>query len=283
MNPSDDEERSGAAVKTSEEIEELLEPQAIPDERIVRHAEKNDSYREAPTLTNDEEIIQPPLEQLEEQIQTQYKKEVEQEVVVENSMSQEEIVLERAIPSDAVPQEVIPQDSPPTHLLSQADILQGIALPPYEESQQVVEETKIETQSVPAVPAVPAVAEVPPAVDQEAVPEAVLSQPPVYHTLSGGPDTLQHDIAEHAKEVRPEPPLGMKYVNATSGYTIPDPNYISHNQPGMESSSNFFLVLLSGIIVIVGGTIAYLYLYVPETFKQASDAIVIIKDQIFKK
>jgi hypothetical protein len=211
MNPSDDEVKS--ADEVSEVNEDLLEPQAIPDERIVRHAERADSYREAPTLGNDEEIIQPPLEpesstqnddvtekiaelQKEEQVLMDALNHTDATPTVEQSqredtnsdMAQDDVtsIVEKDEP-------VIPQSSIPENPVTQVDIepLGSHAEDQLPKPSDAASET-ISAKSEDSIP-VPVVAPVPENNQSQATPQdapQTSGEQVVYHTVSGGPETL---------------------------------------------------------------------------------------------
>ncbi len=252
MNPSDDEEINEAqneqsVTQSSEEIEELLEPKAIPDERIVRHAEKNDSYREAPTTDDDEEIIQPPLETTEN--------------IEEN---------------EKVAEEATQQTEPEPAMEEVSDIISEIA-----------PEIKEEIFQEPPVPQVEAMPEVVPQQEEIQIQPGLPATPPPghveYHTISGGPETINDTISEHSKVDRVgPPPVGMMYANSTSGYTIPDPHYVPPDPRGAEIPGNFGMVLFLGTVAIIGAGVTYVYFYMPEVFDEFFSALVIIKNEMFK-
>jgi hypothetical protein len=277
MNPTD-EEVNESATQSKEEIEQLLEPQAIPDERIVRHAEKNDSYRESPDL--EEEIIQPPLEKVEE-------------VIINEALPIKEVVPEVETPPLEEASETAPvalEEGSPLPLMSQHDIVPEGG--PYEEPS--VEQSAPEPEVVPLVGN-----EEPPVqmtVDTGTLPESISetiptleAQSTVYHTVSGGPETL-NDVASHTKKVEQsatqpnqEGSQTPNYTNAASGYTIPDPKYVSATVPATNSQSSFGVILFLGFILIIGIIVGGTYFLFPDTFKQILSAVLVIKTQLLKQ
>jgi hypothetical protein len=241
MNPSDDEQSKVVADQTSKEIEELLEPQAIPDERIVRHAEKNDSYREAPTV-DEEEIVQLPLEPPEEDVVEKGEPPVGEEQVVDNNLSSTASTSENI---STVTKETLDGLS-----ISQKDIQPEIALG----INEVVEEQ----------------------VSQQ-------PEPVVYHTISGGPETFD-ETRSNKQDIPKDPSLEVgAYTNAASGYTIPDPHYAPFQSQPVEYGGNFGMTLFLIILGMLGGVLAYVYFFIPEVSDQFFSALLIIKDQVFKK
>lgn len=261
MNPSDDEEINESTARRSEEIDGLLEPKAIPDERIVRHAERNDSYREAPTLTNDEEIIQPPLEPTLDELEEKIKQASPLEYTIESKEEESEDAEVQQSPQESFPDEIITKQeqallaSLPT--ISQQDVLPA----------QEIDTTVPPTQPIK--------------IDSE-VPESST----VYHTVSGGPETI-HDLmagkiqteqvaGPHAEVIHPS-------GSSASGYSIPNPNYVTPLQTVHEDQSNFGFMIPLVISATIAAALSYLYFFMPQTFDQMYDAILIIKDQIFKQ
>ncbi len=220
MNPSD-EEITEITDKKLEEIETLLEPQAIPLERIVRHTDNNDHYREPVESDSVDEVTQPPLD-----------------VVLENTSEGENKVLDEE------------QVSP---------------LPAFELS---TEEASNESYA-----------------DSPVVTAPLLSSDTVYHTISGGPETL-NDIIAHEQALHPQPlPQNSQNHNPyiSSGYTIPNPEYIGNQVITVEEQNNFWIGFFLFIMVIIGGGMTYVFFFMPEIFDQAFQAIGVIKDQLLKK
>lgn len=270
MNPSDEEVIKGDD-EVMDETEAIEAPQVIEEERIVRHAEKNDSYREAPDL--EEEIVQPPLDPPEE---VEMKGDLPKE---DDIQIKEDVPVVTEVVPDTTP--VISEEVTPLPRMSQHDIEPEIV--PYEETitEEVSPSPEVTPQTVQEVVS-EQVVEVPQATLQVApVPSA---EPVVYHTISGGPETLNESISHHKnvdQAVSGQPPT--TYTNAATGYTIPNPNYVPPVTPVVAPQSYFGIIFFFGFILIVGGAIGYVYFVMPETFNQFISAVVVVKDQILKK
>lgn len=268
MNPSDDEEEKDVRSQDEEEIEELLEPQAIPDERIVRHAERNDSYREAPTLTNDEEIIQLPLDPPEEETipdvhpvaQTHVVIEEEQEEVVESPLSESAPLITEV--------EMMSQEIP--HISEVENIIPEVQ----DQEDKIAEPVPVPLETITSPE------------PQPQAPLPLSDQPHTeYHTVSGGPETI-HDIMSHQLQATQaeHPPTDTTYptIMSVSGYTIPNPNYVTPVHQDLKPASNlgftFFLILMA----LIGGAFAYVYFFMPQTFDEVFAAVTIVFDELLK-
>ncbi len=226
MNISDEEIKE-VTDQNREDIENLLEPQMIPDERIIRHADTNDHYRE-PTESDESEIIaQPSLEVVPEN-----------EKELENGISYKE------------PPEVVPTP----------DVLIG------DDSNEIQLKSPIIESAVP-------------------------STGTVYHTISGGPDTLSDTMA-HEQVLQPQSSSKNNKNNTeyvSSGYSIPNPEYLGNqpNQPNqvthVEEQHNIWVIFSLFVTVIVGGLITYSFFFVPEILDQMFQGMDSIKNQLFKK
>ena len=243
MNPSDDEQSKVVADQTSEEIEALLEPQAIPNEHIVRHAEKNDSYRETP-IVDAEEIVQPPLDPPEEDVVEKVEPLVVEEQGVDASLS-----ITMSTPEN-IPMSVNIKESLEVLPISQKDVQPEIVLGIYGIAEEQVSQQP---------------------------------EPVVYHTVSGGPQTLDESVTYKQDVIKDSSLEVGAYTNAASGYTIPDPHYAPPQPQLVEKTSNFGIMLFLIILTILGGALAYVYFFIPEVSDQFFSALVIIKDQILKK
>jgi hypothetical protein len=243
MNPTDEEEQKSEVTPTSEEIEELLEPKAIPEERITRHAERNDSYRESPTIGSDEEIIQPPLEpEVSEPVQpAEVYQPTESEIIPQEQS--EEVVEHTDI--STVGEHRITQDE----ILASAPRAEEQVI----ESNQQAEVTTssfAEQKAVPlsdpmAVHVEPLVTQTVPEPPQQTPPQSPEGAPVMYHTVSGGPETIHDKIAaQHKIDEVNAPPINTVHplVTSASGYTIPNPNYIPPLQPEHVTQSNFGMI-----------------------------------------
>lgn len=296
MNPSDEEETSNGVTakqeETQEAIEDLLEPKAIPDERIVRHAERNDSYREAPTIGNDEEIVQPPLEL--EVIEVKPKS-TSLSANDSKSMEQEEVSpiqeIEEAQTSQVHEEAITKEEG--VQLLTQDEILHSTDIPEASPVQVVGEER------------IPSIADIQPVVPTEApiesaqvplvtqtAPEPIVTEsqgeaPVVYHTVSGGPETIKEKMTEHFQAVQAANPPTIdtthSVITTSSGYTIPNPNYAGSPQVIAETESNIGFIFFLIILALIGGVFAYVYFFMPEAFDKFYDAVIIVVSELFKK
>ena len=270
MNPLDEEEIK----ENDEEIvetEAIEAPVVIEEEHIVRHAEKNDSYREAPTLDNNEEIVQSPLDPSDE---VEMKVDVPNE---DNGQVKEDVLVMKEVIPDVVP--VTTEEISPLPHMSQHDIEpEGV---PHEE---VTVEQKPSPEMMPQIVqevVTEQVAKAPQASPQE-VPVTPV-EPVVYHTISGGPETLNNTISHHKNVDQVNSQPSTTYTNTTMGYTIPNPNYVPPVVPVTHPQSYFGIILFFGFILILSGALGYVYFVMPETFNQFFSAVVVIKDQILKK
>lgn len=274
MNPSDDEVNEGVS-QSEEEIESLLEPQAIPDERIVRHAEKNDSYREAPDL--EEEIVQSPLKKVS---------------VIETLPVREGVTETETLHTEDIPEVALSnlEEVAPLPRMSQHDIDPEVI--PQEEVviEQTVLDPEIMPQTINEEPVVQMVTEN--EVASQSVSESVPTsqiQPVVYHTISGGPETLNDVASQHKKVEQPVEQSNQSgsqtpnYANAPSGYVIPDPKYMPSTVPVANSQTSFGIVIFLGSVLIIGVAVGGVYFLLPETFNQILLSIIVIKDQLLKK
>lgn len=284
MNPTDEEVQNSKGNPTPEEIEALLEPKAIPEERITRHAERNDSYRESPTTGNDEVIVQPPLEpEVLEPIHP-----------VEELQSSESVTAPQAHTEEEVLHNEIPVEV--EHRITQDEIL---ASTPADEESVTDNQAHSEVMSAPVSeqkvvlasdfivpPTEPLVTQTEPEPLKQETPQAPDGAPVAYHTVSGGPETI-HDkmAAQHKVDEANAPPVNTVHplVTSASGYTIPNPNYIQPLQPERESQSNFGMVFFLILLALVGGSTTYLYFFMPELFDKIFDAVTVIFNELIKK
>lgn len=269
MNQSDEEEVKEITDTRREEIENLLEPQMIPDERIIRHAERNDSYRELPTLDKSEEIVQPPLDPSSEDL------EIEAESLLKNNDVDNLEVFKNASSVDQG--EIMP---PTISYLSQIDI------EPLKFNEQKISEVEQEPQSmVSDTVGVQQQSETLPQFKRETQnqvqpqPKIESNQPVMlYHTVSGGPETI-NDIRSAEQKVNQttgSPVTAPDYSgSSSSGYTIPNPDYVPVAPPG-QPKSNIRFIFLSLVIF----SVTYLYFFVPETFTQVYNVFLFVKDWV---
>lgn len=287
MNPSDEEEDNNDVPMTSREVDELLEPKEIPRERIVRHAETNDSYREAPSLGNDEEIIQPPLEES-----------VEENEVEESSSTGVEQETQQTQPKDLEPQEEAESTQMEAEEIPQVEDTVPITQDAILESSsisQVVTEPVEEKEILSPVQTSQTASATPPVVviqtESHPAQPVATGEPVVYHTVSGGPETIHDKMAEQLHKAQ----LGSVGTNSptiavhsnessASGYTIPNPNYVSpiQHQPEYEVDNNIGITTFLIVMAIVGGAGTYLYFFMPQTFDQIYDAVMIVFTEILK-
>jgi hypothetical protein len=261
MNSSDEE------VSINEGVQEINET-GVAEERIVRHAEKNDSYRESPDL--EEEIVQPPLEKAQKTTSA-----------VEGQFSENELIsplppfestysdTEKIAPLPPMTQhDIEPEGEIHNEAVNKEEVSESEPEMPLQQAKQQDQE-----QEQPQAP-------------QEEVP-APQAEKVVYHTISGGPETLV-DIAAHQPKVK-QPIEIPDYRNAPSGYTIPNPDYVSSippvppAAPVVTTSSNFGVIFFFIFILTLGGAIGYVYFVMPEIFNQAFSAMIVVKDQLLKK
>ena len=269
MNQSDEEEVKEITDIRREEIENLLEPQMIPDERIIRHAERNDSYRELPTLDKSEEIVQPPLDPSSEDL------EIEAESLLKNNDVDNLEVFNNVSSVDQG--EIMP---PTISYLSQIDI------EPLKFNEQKISEVQQESQLIvsDSVDVQQQLGELPQF--ERETQNQVQPQPKIesnqsatlYHTVSGGPETI-HDVKlaeQKANQTTSSPVVASDYsMSSTTGYTIPSPDYVAPPLP-QQSKSNIGLIFL--LLVIF--SVTYLYFFVPETFTQAYEVFLFVKDWV---
>lgn len=272
MNPSDDEVVKEEKGQTPEEIEDLLEPQAIPDERIVRHAETNDSYREAPSLGNDEEIVQPPLEP-EEETEPENEQIVEEVPVVEELAEVEDIQAPLSDMAENIP--VITQEEMMHPQISSVS---------NSETEPVIIQEVVE----PVPPRIIPEPEVAPVLTQATAPHSQVNTTDgatQYHTVSGGPETI-HDLMSgklHDAHSGDAPVSSIHPTESSaSGYTIPNPDYVSPPHVNAEEQSSFGSWFFLVILAIIGGAGTYLYFFMPETFDQLYDAVFVIFNSLTK-
>jgi hypothetical protein len=271
MNPSDEEDVKDDEVV--EEAEATALPQVIEEERVVRHAEKNDSYREAPDL--EEEIIQPPLDPPEE-VEVRVDPSKEDDIQIKKDTP----VIGGVIPDD-IP--VISEEIAPLARMSQHDIEPEIEPEGVSYEKTTTEETSPSPEVAPQTVQEIITEQV--VKTSQALPQTTSSaEPVVYHTISGGPETLNDAISHHKnidQAVSGQPPT--TYTNAATGYTIPNPNYVPPTVPVPAPQSYFGIIFFFGFILMVGGALGYVYFVMPETFNQFISAVVVVKDQILKK
>jgi hypothetical protein len=251
-----------------------------PEEEVERHTKPHDSYREATTTDDVEDMTQPPLEpQIEE---------LEQEL----ELTMKAVGLTPEV--DEAPEEVMEvgkvEDLPRVNDVD----------PSY--GSNVVTQDEILAIKDPVVTNVDIQAEV---AHEEIVPEVINNQEVVlpeastdlqqagtpqqveeggYHTVSGGPETI-HDKYVVGKNGTSSDPLNSSQYSsaqAASGYSIPNQNYVAPQPMDLQTQSNFGSFFMLIILAIFGGAISYVYFYMPQTFDQIFDAMVIIKNQLLK-
>ncbi len=296
MNPSDEEETSNGIVANQVEIEEpvedLLEPKAIPDERIVRHAERNDSYREAPTIGNDEEIVQPPLEPEVIEVKPEpVSLSFDDSKVVTPAEVSPVTEVEETYSAPVIEEVVVKEETTPR--LTQDEILY---------SADISEAAPVQVASVEHVPSV---ADIKPVAPTEApvesaqiplvtqtAPEPTVTEsqgeaPVVYHTVSGGPETIKEKMTEHFQAVQAANPPTVDtthpVITTSSGYTIPNPHYAGSPQVVAETESNIGFIFFLIILALIGGAFAYVYFFMPEAFDKFYDAVLVVVGELFKK
>lgn len=268
MNQSDEEAKEITDIRR-EEIENLLEPQMIPDERIMRHAERNDSYRELPTLDKSEVIVQPPLDPSSEDL------EIEAESLLRNKDVENLEVFKNVSSLDQ--DEIMP---PTISYLSQIDI------EPLRFQEQKISEVEQESQPVVSDSLdVQKQSETLPQFERETQnqvqPQTKIESnqsTTLYHTVSGGPETINDVRSAELKitQTTDSPTTALDYSGASSsGYTIPNPDYVP-GAPPQQPKSNIKLMFLCLVIF----SVAYLYFFVPETFTQVYNVFLFAKDWV---
>lgn len=288
MNQTDEDNEAKDVPMTPQEVDEILEPKEIPLERIVRHAEKNDSYREAPSLGNDEEIIQPPLESVEEE----YKSDIsnQRNEVIQNGSSKDQEPLES---KETAQLKELLQVKDATSVLTQGDVMKasvGTHLPEEpiqeKESVSVSPETSLPSLNAETIPSPEVIIKT----ESSPIAQGQTEEPIIYHTVSGGPETIQDKMASKLQKSQVESGINAPFIevhsneSSASGYTIPNPNYVSPVQiqqaHGPQNSFGITIFLL--IMTIIGGAVAYLYFFMPEMFDKIFDAIMIVFAEILK-
>ncbi len=254
-----------------------------PEEEIERHTKPHDSYREAPTTDDVEDMIQPPLdppiEELEEELESTMKAvgiTPEVTTVLEDPEEVEEVEKKEDIPqvndvdssygSNIVTQDDILALKDPviTNVDIQAEVVQEETVPVAVNNSGIVPSQVLEDQQQVVKP-------------QQAPEEG-------YHTVSGGPETI-HDkyIGNHNSTSSDQvTPLPYSSAHASSGYSIPNQNYVAPQPMDLQTQSNFGSFFMLIVLAIFGGAISYVYFYMPQTFDQVFDAMVIIKNQLIK-
>lgn len=119
-------------------------------------------------------------------------------------------------------------------------------------------------------------------VPAEPVTEPV-TEPVVYHTISGGPETLKEmkdrnapEVVEHMTSVINSTPAA-EYT--ASGYSVPQTN-ITAMVPEEHTSSFGFTIFTFLIIMALG---VYVYFLMPERFQQAATLFLSLKDSLFAR
>lgn len=121
----------------------------------------------------------------------------------------------------------------------------------------------------PTVNQAPQVAETP--VVQVAPPIPPQSSEPVYHTVSGGPETVVDVTRQKMQESLSSP---TNQIGQVADNTNPQVQ-----APPQKSSSGAISFLL--LILILGGVGAYLYYFQPDTFQEILTFILGLKDKAF--
>lgn len=253
------------------------------EEEIERHTKPHDSYRELPTTDDVKDMTQPPLEpqieELEEELKSTVQALKDNTVSVESALTSA-VKTEGVYANEPIQEEVVatPVDESikaETPTVSQEDI-QPVAI--------------IQPQTVDVyLPSQESKSDTPESIPQTEEIQSQVAQPEgkqaVYHTVSGGPETIHDKFVGSNASAPLSTSATPQYTaaQAASGYSIPNPNYVQPVPMDLQTQSNFgsvfFLVLLS----VVGGGISYVYFYMPQTFDQVFDAIIIVKNQILKQ
>lgn len=124
-----------------------------------------------------------------------------------------------------------------------------------------------------------------PEISVTSAPATVLAQPVVYHTISGGPETLSELTARGAPElasvkgstIGTPPPAPY----AASGYSVPQREVAP--APSVQSGASILFMVLLVVVILIGAPFVYLYFYKPEVFNQLIGALIIIKNQILNQ
>ncbi len=266
-----------------EEIEDEIIREE-PEEEIERHSKPHDSYRELPSNDDVVDMVQPPLEpqieELEEELATTMKAagltSDGQNNEPEELKPSEEVAAPQEVVTDAPAEEqVVAQEVPPV-------LTQEIML---EETLPVVDGVRAQEEVTPVVAVEPAITEQPPTQDKVQEPQAPSQIHTEYHTVSGGPETIHELAAAHRSPLQNAPLNTTEYPStaAASGYSIPNPNYPATAPTDLQTQSNFGSFFFLVVLAIIGGAITYVYFYMPQTFDQVFDALVIIKNQLLKQ
>lgn len=288
MKPSDDD--------INDEI-----PQGIPEEEVERHAKPTaDTYRET---TTPEVIIQPPLEVIDG-----VKDYNGQEALEENTtqsplpdnqtprdsyretpslddltmeLKDDEVALGNSI------QESLPQEEGSPVVFKGQDLQQ---LPP--EVMPASEEVMLEKNEIHADDSSPESASPIESADYEshAMPQDVsISQTPPaggHHTISGGPETLQDNLAKsgvstfQVAKMDPRDYMGQSEEASASGFSIPQPKQAPQQIVVQQQGTSIGLIIFILFILITVGTIGGFYILLPDTFNQIVSAMIVIKDQL---
>jgi hypothetical protein len=245
MNPTEDDNE-----------EEVVENIAVEPkkEHVVRHTEPHDSYRESARPLSPQEIVQPPLDPPEDV----YSSGADEN----NSIAQ---VVDISSPVEEIPTvSPVPVSSPVVTLNTGTS----------DDSATPVEVSEIFKDAPNSSATLPA--------------QTLLTdEPVVYHTLSGGPETIKDKrtkdgfINPNITAITGHSNLGGEMVPGTSGYSVPQPGFVT-SQP-VQKQGSAGLIFLFLLILLLGGPAAYLYYFMPDTFNQAVAALMVIKNQLLKQ
>jgi hypothetical protein len=255
-----------------------------PEEEIERHTKPHDSYRELPTTNDVEDMTQPPLdppiEELEEELESTMKAAgLTPEITTVPQVPEEVIEVGKV---EGIPRvndidssyggNVVTQDE----ILAVKDpVITNVDIQTEVVQEKIIPETANNLGTVP-----PQVLE-----NQHQVVNPQQASGEEYHTVSGGPETI-HDKYVGTKSSAPVDPLTSPQYSsaqAASGYSIPNQNYVVPQPMDLQTQSNFGSFFMLIVLAIFGGGISYVYFYMPQTFDQVFDAMVIIKNQLLKQ
>lgn len=265
MNPTDEE-------LLDEMIDKVVE--VTPIERVVRHADTNDNYREpvdAEDTNNGSEVEVTSLP-ASSVFENQHETEGENDLVP----------LESVESIATIAKETSTDTSNTVNEKSYAQIQAEQEMKNITSSQEVVD--VLQFRDVSQVETLPPLSEV----AEFSSPNTLTTSPgTAYHTVLGGPETL-NDIMTHEQALHPKPiPQNTQndnpYISSTFGYTIPNAEYAASPVITVEEQNNFWVGFSLFVMVAIGGAVTYIFFFMPQVFEQASQAAFIVKDQLFGK
>jgi hypothetical protein len=101
----------------------------------------------------------------------------------------------------------------------------------------------------------------------------------MYHTISGGPETLHDKYVSTLKAggvVQEANPSVRTSDMSASGYTIPDPHYVELLEKRKDAGTSFGLIMFIILLLIIAVPAGYLYVYMPDTFNTIYETILLM-------